>query len=146
MAEVPRYWTPEFIESFVEAMNDDPGFMRATGSFTDRIILRCLDDPEGQDLEAIYRFEDGLVVDVELWIEEAPCDEMREAPFDKSSALARATAPYAVWAQLDRGEINVVQAIASPDYDVEGNKLKILANIGILNGMNTVAAHIEKTY
>ncbi len=146
MATLPRYWTPAFIEVFVEAMNDDADFMRTTGSFTNSIILRCLDDPDGQDVEAIYEFEDGQVVNVELWIDEAPCREMREEPFEKSAALARATAPYETWKQLDRGEINVVQALASPHYQIEGSKLKILANLGILNGMNDIAARIEKTY
>lgn len=146
MADAPRYWTPAFIEVFVEAMNADEDFLHTTGSFTNTIILRCLDDPDGQDIEAAYRFEDGQVADVEFWMEEAPCAEMREEPFDKHAALARATAPYATWKKLDRGEISVVQAIASPDYDVEGNKLKILTHIGILNGMNAIAARIDKTY
>lgn len=146
MAATPRYWTPAFVEAFVEAMNDDDDFQRTTGSFSETIILRCLDHPDGDDVEAAYHFEDGQVTDVDLWIEEAPCQEMREAPFDKRAAMARATAPYETWKQLDRGEISVVQAVASPDYNIEGNKLKILANIGILNGMNAIAAKIDKTY
>ncbi len=146
MPDAPRYWTPAFIEAFVEAMNDDEDFMQTTGSFTNTIVLRCLDGPDGQDIEAAYRFEEGAVVDVELWMEEAPCRELRDDPFDKSAALARATATYDIWKRLDRGEIGVVQAIASPEYDVEGNKLKILTHIGILNGMNEVAARVEKTY
>ena len=146
MADAPRYWTPEYIEAFVEAMNEDPDFQRTTGSFTDTIILRCLDHPDGHDIEAAYRFENGEVVDVELWMEPAPSAELREAVLEKGAAMARATAPYATWTRLDRGEISVMQAVASPDYDIEGNKLRILSNIGILNGMNEIAARIEKTY
>lgn len=146
MPSPPRYWSPAFIEAFVEAMNDDADFMRATGSFTDTIILRCLDAPDGKDIEAAYVFEDGEVTDVELWIEDAPSQALRGEPFDKNVALARATAPYETWTKLDRGEISVMQAIASPDYNVEGNKLKILSHLGILNGMGAVAARLEKTY
>ncbi len=146
MPDAPRYWTPAFIEAYVEAMNDDPDFMRTTGSFTNAIILRCLDDPDGQDIEAVYTFEDGQVVNVDLWIDEAPCRALREEPFDKNAALARATAPYAVWTRLDRGEISVVQALASPDYQIEGNKLKILTHLGIINGMSDIAARLDKTY
>lgn len=146
MADAPRYWTPDFIARFVEAMNEDADFLRTTGSFTNTIILRCLDTPDAQDVEAVYTFEDGAVVNVEIWMDDAPSRDLRDAPFDKGTALARATAPYTVWTQLDRGEIGVVQAITSPDYNVEGNKLKILAHLGILNGMNAVAAGIDKTY
>ena len=146
MPETPQYWTPAFIEAFVEAINNDPEYMETTGSFTNAIILRCFDGPEGQDIEAIYEFEDGEVVNVEIWMDDAPCAEMREEPFDKDAALARATAGYDTWIKLDKGEINVMQALASPDYTVEGNKLKILSNLGIVNGMNEIAARIEKTY
>ena len=146
MPDTPQYWTPAFIEVFVEAMNSDPDFMDTTGSFTNAIILRCLGGPDGQDIEAIYEFENGEVVNVEVWMDDAPCAEMREEPFDKDAALARATATYEVWQKLDQGEINVMQALASPDYTVEGNKLKILSHLGIVNGMNEIAARIEKTY
>ena len=73
----PRYWTPAFIEAFVEALNDDPGFEKTAGSFTDTIILRCFDMPDGHDIEAAYAFEDGQVVDVEVWMDEAPCIRRR---------------------------------------------------------------------
>ena len=142
----PRYWTPAFIEAFVEALNDDPGFEKMAGSFTDTIILRCFDTPDGQDVEAAYAFEDGQVVDVEVWMDEAPCMEMRNEPFDKDEAMARATATYAVWTKLDRGEMSVLAALTSPDYMIEGPKLRILANINLLNRMNAVAAALEKTY
>ncbi len=79
-------------------------------------------------------------------MDEAPCREMRNDPFDKDEALARATATYTVWAKLDRGEMSVLEALTSPEYQVEGPKLRILANINIFNGMNTVAAAVDKTY
>ena len=142
----PRYWTPAFIEAFVDALNDDPGLARTAGSFTDTIVLRCFDTPDGYDVEAAYAFEDGQVVNVEVWMDEAPCMEMRNEPFDKDEAMARATATYAVWTKLDRGEMNVLEALTSPDYMVEGPKLRILANINLLNRMNAVAAALEKTY
>lgn len=147
MAETaPRYWTPEFIEKFVGAMNNDVDFEKTAGSFTDTITLRCFDTPDAQDVEAAYTFEAGRVTDVNVWMDDAPCMEMRHEPFDKNEAMARATATYAIWTQLDRGEMSVIQALTSPDYTIEGPKLKILANIGIFNGMNAVAAVVEKTY
>lgn len=146
MSTPPRYWTPAFVEAFVEALNTDDEFQQTAGSFSDTIILRCLDTPDGEDIAAAYTFEGGQVVDVDLWIDEAPSTALREEPFDRSEALARATAPYAIWTKLDRGEMGVMQALSSPDYQIEGSTIKIMANIGVFRGMNAVAAQVDKTY
>jgi putative sterol carrier protein len=71
---------------------------------------------------------------------------MRNDAFDRSEALARATATYDVWTKLDKGEMNVMQALSSPDYQIEGSTIKIMANIQVFRGMNTVAAKVDKTY
>ena len=146
MSDTPRYWTPEFVERFVEALNSDPDFQRSAGSFTNTIILRCFDTPDGEDVSAAYTFDDGQVVDVDLWIDDAPSEEMREDSFDSGEALARATASYDTWTKLDKGEIGVMQALSSPDYSIEGSTIKIMSNISVFRGMNTVAAQVDKTY
>ncbi len=48
--------------------------------------------------------------------------------------------------RLDRGEISVAQALVSPDYDIEGSKLKIMRHVGVLTAMNAVVADLPKTY
>ena len=146
MADAPRYWTPAFIEAFVEAINDDEDFQHTARKFSDTIIFRCLDTPDGKDIEATYEFDEGEIVSVEIWEEDAPSADLRDDPFNKKTTMARATAPYPVWVKLDKGEMNALQAITSPDYEVEGPKLKIMANIGVLNGMGDVAAKVEKAY
>lgn len=146
MPDAPRYWTPEFVEAFVDALNTDSDFQRAAGSFSNTIILRCFGTPDDEDVSAAYTFEDGTVTDVDLWIDDAPSDDMRNDEFDRSEALARATATYDVWTKLDKGEMNVMQALSSPDYQIEGSTIKIMANIQVFRGMNTVAAKVDKTY
>lgn len=146
MATPPRYWTPAYIEAFVEAINDDDRFQEMASSFSETIIFRCLDTPDGEDVEASYTFEDGEIVDVDLWVDDAPSEELRGEPFKGRKALARATAPYALWCRLDRGEIGVMQAMASPDYHVEGSKLRIMTHIGIISRMGDIAAAVKKTY
>lgn len=146
MADRPQFWTPEFIEAFVEAMNEDASFQKAARGFSDTIVFRCLDHPAGEDIEASYRFENGEVEGVELWQEDAPSHELRNSPFDKSDGLARATAPYDVWVKLDKGDMTPLGALTSPDYHVEGPKLKIMANMAVLNGMSAVSKRIDKTY
>ena len=146
MPDHPQYWTPEFVEAFVEALNEDAAFQKAARGFSDTIVLRCLDHTTGQDIEATYTFEDGEVVGAELWMEDAGDPDFRDDPFDKAAALARATAPYDVWVKLDQGAMSPLGALTSPDYHVEGPKLKIMANLAVISVMGTVASRIPKTY
>jgi putative sterol carrier protein len=146
MPDAPQFWTPEYVEAFVEAMNDDPDFQKAARGFSETIVFRCLDHPTGQDIEAAYAFEDGQVAGAELWMEDAPSQEFRDHPFDKGEAMARATAPYDVWVKLDRGEMTPIGALTSPDYHIDGPKLKIMANMGVMNGMSAVSKRLDKTY
>lgn len=142
----PRYWSPAFVERFVERLNRDTAFQQAVDSFSETIELRCLDTPTGEDVSATYTFEAGVVVNVDLWIDEAPSEEMRNEPFDGSILLARATAPYDVWVKLDRGELGATEALASPDYHIEGSRMRIMAHLNVFRGLNKVASDVEKTY
>jgi len=146
MSDLPRYWTPGFVERFVEALNSDEEFQDTAGSFSKTVELRCLDTPDGEDVSATYTFEDGKVVDVDLWIDGAPSDAMREEPVDKSAVMARATADYDVWVRMDKGEMGAAEALASPDYQIEGSMMQIMSNMGTFRGMMSVAADVEKTY
>jgi len=146
MSDAPRYWTPDYIERFVEDLNSDDEFQNTASSFSKTVELRCLDTPDGEDVSATYTFEDGRVVDVDLWIDDAPSDEMREEPVDKDAVMARATASYEVWVKMDQGEMGATEALASPDYKIEGSMMQIMSNMGVFRGMNKVAANVEKTY
>ncbi len=146
MSDAPRYWTPEFVERFVETINSDEEFQDTAGSFSETVELRCLDTPEGEDVSATYTFEDGEIVDVDLWIDEAPSEQMREEPVDEDAVMVRATAPYDVWVKMDKGEMGSTEAIASPDYQIEGAMMQIMSNMGVFRGMNKVSANVEKSY
>jgi putative sterol carrier protein len=144
--DAPRYWTPAFVERFVEAVNDDAEFQDTAGSFSETVELRCLDTPDDEDVSATYTFEDGQIVDVDLWIDDAPSEQMREEPVDKDAVMVRATAPYDVWVQMDKGEMGSTEALASPDYQIEGAMMRIMSNMGVFRGMNKVSANVEKSY
>ena len=144
--DAPRYWTPGFVERFVESVNSDEEFQDKAGSFSETVELRCLDTPDGEDVSATYTFDEGQIVDVDLWIDDAPSDQMRDEPVDKSEVMVRATAPYDVWVKMDKGEMGSTEALASPDYQIEGAMMKIMSNMGVFRGLNKVAAHVEKTY
>ncbi len=143
MSDLLRYWTPEFADLFVKTLNEDGDFQKAARKFDDTIVLVCLDTPDGKDVSQALHIHRGRVTQ-DLVIEDAP-GALRRAPFDKKT-MARTTAPYAVWCKLDRGEMNVVQAIASPDHKIEGPKLKIARSLPVLNALSAVASGIDKRY
>ena len=144
MAET-LYWSEDYTKRYVEALRSDPDFQKAARKFAGGIVFRCLDTPEGTDVEATYHIAHGQVR-VERHTEPAPSSAIRGSKHDPSVAFARTTAPYALWCKLDRGDMNVLQAIASPDYHVEGSKLKIMSNVGMLNAMSAVASRVPKRY
>ena len=139
----PLYWSAAQTDQFVEALNASPDFQKAARKFDDKVVFRCLGTPEGEDVEVVYTIRKGRV-SAERRSEEAPSSEIRQAPFDPRQAFARTTAPFGVWVKLDKGEMNVVQAIASPDYRVEGPKLKIMSNLGVFNAMSEGASRLPK--
>ncbi len=142
----PRYWTPEFVERFVESVNNDEEFQNTAGAFSETVELRCFDTPDDEDISATYTFDDGQIVDVDLWIDDAPSDQMRDEPVNKDEVMVRATAPYDVWVKMDKGEMGSTEALASPDYEIEGAMMKIMSNMGVFRSLNKVSAHVEKTY
>jgi putative sterol carrier protein len=144
MADLPLYWSAAQTAQYVEALNRDEAFQKAARKFDDTVVFRCFDTPEGTDIEVRYRIQNGRVSETRRE-ERAPSRPLRDAPFDKST-FARTSAPYAVWTKLDKGEMNVLQAIASPEYHLEGSKLKIMANIGVFNAMSAVASRMPKRY
>ncbi len=145
MSTAPRFWTEPCMTAIAAAFNTSPRFQRAAKSFSETLILRCLDTPDGQDCAASFTFKKGTCIAHDFRSASSPAPLRRE-PFDKKRAMIRSTAPYDLWVKLDRGEMNVAQAIVSPSYNVEGSKLKIMRYVGVLTAMNAVVAEVEKTY
>ncbi len=145
MAELPLYWSAAYNRAFLDALNADADFQKAARKFDGAVVFRCLDTAEGLDVEVTYRIQSGRVTD-ERRAGPAPARAIRDTPFDKQRVFARTTAPYSIWAKLDRGEMNVLQTLTSPDYHLEGPKLKIVANIGMFNAMSAVGSRLPKRY
>ena len=144
MSDRVRYWSPEFIEVYVGLLRTDAGFQKSARKFDGVIQLRCTDTPGGKDITATYTIKKGQV-DVSVDVQDAP-GAMRHEKYDKRRCLARTTAPYHLWCKLDRGEMSVVGAITSPEYNLEGSKLKVMTNIGLFNAMSAVSAKMDKDF
>lgn len=142
----PRFWSPAFVERFVHRLNRDCDFQEAADSFSETLVLRCLNTSTGEDVSATYTFEKGSVVSVDLWIDEAPSEQMRSDPFDEDTTLARVTAPYHQWVKLDKGELGATEALASSEYHIEGPMMRIMVHLNIFRGLSEVASDIDKTY
>ena len=137
------YWSEPYNERFVEALHRDPRFQKAAKKFDDAVVFRCLDTPEGKDVSVTYRIVKGKVT-MERREGKAPAPEIRGERLE--GAFARTTAPYDLWVKLDKGDISVARAIASPDYQVEGSKLKIMRHVGVFQAMAAVGADTPKRY
>jgi len=144
MNSLPYFWSRAFIDQFVDQMNHDPSFQKTVAEFSNTVVFRCFDRPDGKDVVAAYHFDEGYV-NVEI-TEVGSTGEIREVAFDSRSALARASAPYTVWAKLDRGKMTVVGALASPEYVIDGPRFKIMLNIAVFKAMSTLSSRIEKQY
>ena len=145
MSERVQYWSRDFMEALVRELRKDATFKKASRKFADRIELRCLDTPAGKDVSTVYRIERGEVVG-EYREEPAPSRALREEPFEPGQRFARTTASYELWRRVDQGEVGVLKAIRSPEYRVEGNPLKVAANVGIFRAMNAASGRLDKDY
>lgn len=144
MSELPRYWSPAFITDYKRRLEADPAFQKAARKLDTVVVLRCTGTPDGKDMASTYTLRHGKI-DVDVFIDDSPSSEMRAAPFGKPM-LARTTASYEVWTKLDKGEMSVLGAIASPDYHLEGGKFAVMRNIGMFNAMSAVSAKTPKVY
>ena len=142
---LPVYWTPGFTDVFIDALSKDPAFQKASRSLEQTIVLRCLDTPRGTDVLVAYQIDRGRVSCAEFAEEPAP-SSLRDRPFDKATTLGRSTAPFDFWVKLDKGEVGVIDVITSPDYQLEGSKLKILRYIKAFARMGDVAKELPKRY
>jgi len=139
------YWSEGFMHMYVASLNSDEAFQKAARKFDETLVFRCLDTAEGLDVEQTYRIEKGKVSVVRR-AEPSPSATLRDTPFDKSKSMARTTAPFSIWVKLDKGEMNVLQAISAPDYAVDGSKLKIMKSLPVLNAMSACSARLSKRY
>ncbi|GAB5546103.1 MAG: hypothetical protein RLP09_42920 [Sandaracinaceae bacterium] len=137
------FWSEPYNERYVDALNRDDRFQKAAKKLDDAVVFRCFDTPEGKDVSVTYRIEKGAV-SMERREGPAPSPAIRGEPLE--GAFARSSAPYDLWVKLDKGEVSVARAIASPDYRVEGSKLKIMRHMAVFQAMAAVGADTPKRY
>ena len=146
MSERPhRLWSRVLADELIRLINSDEKMLKYARGMEETIQLRCFDTPEGTDVAARYAFSNGQASLVE-WVEDPAPASWRNDELDKKRLLARTSAPYEIWKKLDKGEMNVIDAILSPHYKFEGKKLKVLKNIRVFTRVSELSSSIEKRY
>ena len=141
-----RYFSREAIIESLEKINNDRAHLEKAKLLTGKFVLRVLDAPDHKDLLVTFTFDKGRCVDWKYEEAAAP-SKLRERPFRPMvDGLGRVTAQYATFVKLDKGEMDPADAINSPDYALEGNKLMLMPLLQAVDSWNRRVRAIPKTY
>jgi len=141
-----RYFSREAVQQSIDEINADPKHLELAKLLTGKLVLRCLDAPDGVDILVTYRFEAGRCA--EFVYEDAPAPSpLRTRPFKPmKDGIARVTASYATFVRLDKGEMETADAINSPDYQIEGSMLMIMPLMQAVDSWNRKIRSMPKEY
>jgi hypothetical protein len=141
-----RYFSREAVKESIDAINGDREHLEKAKLLSGKFVLRVLDTPDGKDLIVTYTFDKGRCTDWKYEEAAAP-SALRTKPFKPMiDGLARVTAKYATFVKLDRGEMDPADALNSPDYALEGNKLMLMPLLQAVDSWNRRVRAIPKTY
>ena len=140
-----NYYTREWVDEVVRRLRENQQFRSSARKLNGTFVFRVLDGPGNADRVTTWSFRNGEIVESSYESQPAPWEAMRTAPYN-SAWIMRSTCPYAMMADLNRGEISPVRALASPKYQVEGRKTMLLQMMRPLNMWNEIAASVEVEY
>ena len=140
-----NYYTRAWVDECCRRLREDETFRREARKLNGTFVFRVLDGPGGADRETRWVFKNGEIVEWTYDSAPAPWTEMRTAAYNNAWVM-RATCPYAMMAELNRGDISPVRALASPKYTVEGRKTLLLQMMKQLNMWNEVCASVPVVY
>jgi hypothetical protein len=140
-----NYYTREWVEESVRRLRGSQKFRETARKLNGTFVFRVLDGPGSADRMTTWTFRNGDCVDWSYQSAPTPWEEMRTAAFDPAWVM-RSTCPYSMMADLNRGDISPVRALASPSYHVEGRKTLLLQMMKSLNMWNEICASIEVEY
>ena len=140
-----NYYTEEWVDECCKLLLEDETFRREARKLNGTFVFRVLDGPGGADRETRWVFKSGEITEWTYNSAPTPWTELRESPYNNSWVM-RSTAPYSMMAELNRGDISPVRALASPNYHVEGRKTLLLQMMKALNHWNEVCASVPVEY
>jgi hypothetical protein len=141
-----RFWSEASVKQTIDTLNDDQEHLALAQNLSGKVVIRVLDDPEGQDICAHFTFEKGTCVDWTYETEPAP-SSLRDRAFKPMvDGLARITANYETYVKLDKGEMETPDTVDSPDYNIEGHKLMLMPYMQAVDSWNRKARAVPKEY
>jgi len=140
-----NYYTRDWVEAVVSRLRESAEFRSAARKLNGTFVFRVLDGPGNHDRMTTWTFRSGECVDWTYESAAKPWEAMRTAEYD-NSWIMRSTCPYEMMADLNRGDMSPVRALASPRYQVEGRKTMLLQMMRALNLWNELAAQVEVVY
>ena len=139
------YFSKAWSEACRESINNSEKHLKNAKKLNGTWDFRVLDGPDGKDRHVTWTFENGKATDLKFECKPAPWTELRAIPFNPD-LVARFTAPLEMMAKLNKGEIGPLKALSSPEYHMEGKKMKIISMIQGVNSWNYHNAQIECNY
>jgi len=140
-----NYYTQAWVEESRKRLLEVEAFRRDAKKLNGTFVFRVLDGPGAADRETRWVFKNGELVELTYSSAPAPWEELRSMPYNNAWVM-RATCPYEMMAELNRGDISPVRALASPKYTVEGRKTLLLQMMKQLNRWNEICASIPVVY
>jgi hypothetical protein len=140
-----NYYTEAWVDEVCRRLLENQRFRATARKLNGTFVFRVLDGPGNADRETRWVFRNGEITEWTYNSRPAPWTELRTAPYE-SSWVMRATCPYAMMAELNRGEISPIRALASPRYQIEGRKTLLMQMMSALNQWNEIAASVEVRY
>lgn len=141
-----RIFSKELTEEAIAACNADPELLEKAKLLTGDVVFLALDTPDGKDVSIRYSFESGRCTAYDFVEERAPSVLRAQGFTAPRDGLARVRASYQTFVELDKGAIEPADALNSPDYAIEGNKLLLLPLMQAVNAFTEKIRGLPKEY
>jgi hypothetical protein len=139
------YHSKEWVEALGESLRTDRAFAKAGRRLNGIFGFRTYDCPDGKDRLVVLVFHRGSLAECRHGAKDAPWEDLRRAPFDRSWVM-QSTTTFEMSAKLNRGQTTPFRALTSSDYKIEGNKRTLIMLIRAFNAWHKVAARIQCQY
>lgn len=141
-----RMFSRELTEEVVTVCNGDAGHLDKAKMLNGVMVLVALDTPDSKDVSLRYKFTKGHIDSFDFEEEDAP-SELRDRSFRPMvDGLARVTAGYDTFVKLDKGEIEVADALSSADYKIDGNMIMLMPLMQAMESFSGKVRAMPKEY
>jgi hypothetical protein len=140
-----KYYTKAWQDECTRRLNADAAFEQEAKKLSGVFVFRVYDGPDGKDRTMHWTFKQGKLTETKYEAQPAPWQELRDTAYNNGWVM-RSSCSYSMMAQLNRGEMTPMRALASPQYKLEGNKMTLMQLMKPLTMWNQICAGVETNY